>query len=193
MSLKIGNHYIHPEHGLIEILDGQFMGQHGVSNFWTWKVVATGEMREGYGGDWQAVKVAPRSSVLTAAFNAVRSFHRAFGQPAPDQPAALSPERVAARADWSAEEVQEFRDAKTLTEQVDSAIDRIYFALGDLVEMGIDPSTIFDLVQNANMAKLWADGKPRFREDGKIIKPEGWIAPDAAIEAEIERLLSQDL
>ena len=126
-------------------------------------------------------------STLELAYNAVRQFHLTFKQPAPERPAMLTPERVKARADWSAEEVQEFRDATTLTEQVDSALDRIYFALGDLVEMGIEPSALFDLVQGANMAKVWPDGKPHFREDGKVIKPEGWVSPDAAIEAEIAR------
>ncbi len=32
------------------------------------------------------------------------------------------------------------------------------------------------------------DGKPRFREgDGKILKPEGWQAPEPQLRAEIER------
>ena len=37
------------------------------------------------------------------------------------------------------------------------------------------------------MAKLFPDGKPRFREGGKILKPEGWQAPEPQLRAEIER------
>lgn len=41
---------------------------------------------------------------------------------------------------------------------------------------------IFPFVHEANMAKLWPDGKPRYREsDGKVLKPEGWIPPEARI------------
>jgi len=36
----------------------------------------------------------------------------------------------------------------------------------------------FDLVHGANMAKRFPDGKFHKREDGKIIKPDGWQEPD---------------
>lgn len=43
---------------------------------------------------------------------------------------------------------------------------------------------IFAIVHEANMAKLWPDGKPRYREsDGKVLKPDGWIPPEARIRA----------
>ena len=46
---------------------------------------------------------------------------------------------------------------------------------------------IFAIVHDANMAKLWPDGKPRYREsDGKVAKPEGWIPPEARIRAYYE-------
>ena len=54
--------------------------------------------------------------------------------------------------------------------------------------MGVRPDKGFEIVNNANMAKLFPDGKPRFREgDGKILKPEGWQAPEPQLRAEIER------
>jgi len=36
----------------------------------------------------------------------------------------------------------------------------------------------FDRVQTSNMSKLWSDGSPRYREDGKIIKPPQYKKPD---------------
>jgi predicted HAD superfamily Cof-like phosphohydrolase len=30
------------------------------------------------------------------------------------------------------------------------------------------------------MAKVGEDGKPKYREDGKVAKPEGWQPPDIA-------------
>lgn len=35
-------------------------------------------------------------------------------------------------------------------------------------------------VQASNMSKLGADGKPIYREDGKILKGPGFFAPDIA-------------
>ena len=57
-------------------------------------------------------------------------------------------------------------------------IDLIYFALGTLVEMGLEADELFDIVQKADMAKRWPDGKPRYNpKDGKVIKPDGWEDP----------------
>ena len=125
---------------------------------------------------------------LEESWNAVRQFHKTFGHPAPDSPTMQTTDLVSRRAGWLVEEVNELGDATTITEQADAYLDIIYFALGGLVELGIEPSPIFDLVQNANMAKVWPDGSVRVNETGKVLKPEGWEAPDAAILAYIEGL-----
>ena len=55
------------------------------------------------------------------------------------------------------EEINEFLDAvkeQDIVEQADAMIDTIYFALGTLVEMGVQPEQLFDIVQHANMSKL---------------------------------------
>lgn len=54
--LEPGKRYIHPEDGLIEVTRGQFWGERGLSNFWYWTVLATGEEHHGYGGQWPAVE-----------------------------------------------------------------------------------------------------------------------------------------
>jgi predicted HAD superfamily Cof-like phosphohydrolase len=75
-----------------------------------------------------------------------------------------------------------------LVAQADALTDINYFTQGSFVIMGVDPQPLFDIVQNANMAKLFPDGKPRYREeDGKIIKPDGWEAPEPKLKAEIQR------
>lgn len=120
--------------------------------------------------------------------NSVKEFHQTFGQPAPEIIDMLTPARVEKRANWSAEEVREFRESPDIYEQVDAQIDIIYFALGSLVEMGIfNVDKLFEIVQNANMSKLWEDGKPHFREDGKIIKPKTWVDPKPLLKIEIDR------
>lgn len=47
-----GKVYQHPDDGKIEILAGQYWGKHGLSNHWSWKVLATGEIKSGYGERW---------------------------------------------------------------------------------------------------------------------------------------------
>ncbi|OBG93852.1 HAD family hydrolase [Mycobacterium sp. E3298] len=119
-------------------------------------------------------------------FNQVREFHLAFGQPAPETPTRLTDERKTSRIKWMQEELDEYKDAETLYDEVDGLIDLIYFAIGTLVEHGVKPDPIFDVVNNANLSKLWSDGKPRFREgDNKIIKPDGWQPPETLIHEEI--------
>ena len=60
----------------------------------------------------------------------------------------------------------------------DSMVDTLYFIYGTAVELGWDIDEAFARVHKANMDKLGSDGLARFRTDGKVIKPEGWTAPN---------------
>lgn len=128
---------------------------------------------------------------MNKAWEDVREFHFAFNHPVAVKPGIIDHRRTLARADWMQEEINEFIAAKSLTEQADAMVDLIYFALGTLVEMGIKPQKLFDIVQEANMSKLWPDGKPRYRDDGKILKPVSWIAPEPRLIKEIERQIEE--
>lgn len=97
---------------------------------------------------------------------------------------------VAKRISWMMEELTEFAAADTLEEQVDALTDLIYFAIGTFTLMGVKPEPFFDIVHAANMGKIHEDGKPRFDEQGKIVKPEGWAdkyAPEPKIVQELMR------
>lgn len=83
-------------------------------------------------------------------------------------------------------------DLQKVVGQADALVDASYFLAGSFVEMGIKPQSLFDIVQEANMAKLGADGKPIIRQsDGKIMKPEGWQPPEPKLEAEVKRQMEQ--
>jgi predicted HAD superfamily Cof-like phosphohydrolase len=110
-------------------------------------------------------------------YDMVREFHQAFNHPAPDNINEMHLDRRKYRAIWMAEEIVEFVGAEELVDQVDSMLDLIVFALGTLVEMGVDPRELFDEVHYANIQKLWPDGKPRYREDNKLMKPASWEPP----------------
>ncbi len=86
-------------------------------------------------------------------------------------------------------------DEERLVGQADALTDELYFNQGSFVLLGVEPTPLFDIVQQANMAKLGADGKPIIREsDGKIMKPEGWEenwAPEPKLRAEVQRQSQQ--
>lgn len=72
-----------------------------------------------------------------------------------------------------------------LVETIDGICDLMYVGLGTAVAMGVDIEPHFDEVHRANMTKI---GGP-VREDGKRLKPEGWLPPDheKIIHRQIER------
>lgn len=118
----------------------------------------------------------------------VLQFHRHFSVPYKERPTLLSEDRVQIRSEWMQEEIQEFLASQSLDEQADAMIDLIYLALGTLVEMGVRPEELFHIVHEANMSKLWADGKPHYREtDGKVIKPPSWQDPAPLLRAAIAK------
>jgi predicted HAD superfamily Cof-like phosphohydrolase len=124
---------------------------------------------------------------------AVKEFQLKFGHPVADKPMQMNAERTKKRYNWMLEEINEFIEADEIVEQADAMIDVIYFALGTLVEMGIKPDNLFKIVQDANMAKLWSDGKPHYNKDGKTIKPSTWEDPHDKLKAEIERQYKESL
>jgi predicted HAD superfamily Cof-like phosphohydrolase len=119
-------------------------------------------------------------------YELVREFHRRFGHPIADAPHMLDDERVSSRGKWMLEELYEFFESTDMYEQADAIIDLMYFALGTLVEMGMPPDELFAVVHEANMAKLWEDGIPRYDEIGKTLKPDGWTDPAPKLKAVVD-------
>lgn len=76
-----------------------------------------------------------------------------------------------------------------LVGEVDAMIDLLYFTYGSFVLLGVDPAVIFEIVHQANMGKLFPDGKAHYdKVTGKVLKPDDWeerFAPESQIKAEI--------
>ena len=108
----------------------------------------------------------------------VRAFHEKAGHPIGDVPKILESNRLASRISWMREEVSELEEARTLVDQVDAIIDLMYFALGTLVEIGVDGEPMFDIVHRANMSKVTDKGVLLREGDGKIQKPAKWVSPE---------------
>jgi len=106
----------------------------------------------------------------------VERFHEKFGLEIRYKPSMLPDDRAVLRISLIKEEVFETIDAiinSDLTGIADGICDSIYVLLGTAIECGIDISPVWNEVQRTNMNKEGGS----MREDGKILKPEGWLPP----------------
>lgn len=82
------------------------------------------------------------------------------------------------------EEYQEFLDAKGINDDVemaDACADLIWVIIGLMRAKGWDAYGIWNEVAHTNLCKIDpVTGKVLRREDGKIMKPEGWTPPNIA-------------
>ena len=80
------------------------------------------------------------------------------------------------------EEVSELIQAissNNKTEQLDALIDILVVTIGAINSMGADGEGAWNEVMRTNFAKINEEtGKVRKREDGKVLKPDGWHPPN---------------
>lgn len=80
------------------------------------------------------------------------------------------------------EEFWEFQDAvkaNDSVEQLDALIDILVVTIGAIHSMGADAEGAWNEVMRSNLSKIDQNtGKVNKREDGKVLKPEGWSPPD---------------
>ena len=66
-------------------------------------------------------------------------------------------------------------------EELDALIDILVVTIGAIHSMGADAEGAWKEVMKTNFAKIDKEtGKVRKREDGKVLKPLGWVAPELA-------------
>lgn len=115
----------------------------------------------------------------------VREFHETFGcDIAPNGYLGFGSDKLRQlRLDLLVEEVEEYEDAsdvEDIVEVADALADMVYIIYGTALSYGIDLDAVLDEVHASNMSKLTADGKVLMREDGKILKSDGFFRPDIA-------------
>jgi len=71
-------------------------------------------------------------------------------------------------------------DAENLAAVARELADIVYIVYGTAFRLGIPLDEVITEVHRANMTKLGEDGRPIFREDGKLLKPRTFRAPDVA-------------
>jgi predicted HAD superfamily Cof-like phosphohydrolase len=111
-------------------------------------------------------------------------FNQAFDIPKLDSPDIGPEELIELRIKLLREEVEEYAEAARagdLVEVLDALADIGYILAGTILNHGMQNiyDDAFDEVHRSNMAKL-VDGKVLRREDGKVMKPQGWTPPQLA-------------
>src|SRR3990172_6856609 len=107
----------------------------------------------------------------------VFDFHEKFNLITNDIPTLPSRDEQALRLRLILEEVTELEKAiqdQNMEEVADSIVDAIYVLLAMAVSFGIDIEPIWDEVHQTNMRKE----RGKFRADGKVLKPLGWLPPE---------------
>jgi predicted HAD superfamily Cof-like phosphohydrolase len=115
---------------------------------------------------------------------AVHEFHSAFGLGIENNPTAdLDIRKNLLRYELMREENEEYLEAANngdLVEVADALGDMLYILCGTIIEHGMQDKIeeVFNEIQRSNMSKLGADGKPIFREDGKVLKGPDYFKPN---------------
>lgn len=114
----------------------------------------------------------------------VKEFHDAFGLGCNEQPKGdLGPSKNLLRYNLMKEENEEYLEAaqnNDIVEIADALGDMMYILCGTIIEHGMQHiiEDVFDEIQRSNMSKLDENGKPIYREDGKVMKGPKYFKPD---------------
>ena len=75
--------------------------------------------------------------------------------------------------------IEDMKD-NDLTEIADALGDMLYILCGTIIEHGLQDKieAVFDEIQRSNMSKLDENGKPIYREDGKVMKGPNYFKPN---------------
>jgi predicted HAD superfamily Cof-like phosphohydrolase len=115
--------------------------------------------------------------------SAVSEFHKAFGLGVKESPTAdLGIKKNLLRYELMREENEEYLEAANendLVEVADALGDMLYILCGTIIEHGMQHKIeeVFNEIQRSNMSKLGEDGKPIYREDGKVLKGPNYFKP----------------
>ena len=114
-------------------------------------------------------------------FEMVGNFMEKFGQEVKETPEFPDNETIALRLELIQEELNELREAignADIVEVADALTDILYVTYGAGHAFGIDLDKCFEEVQASNLSKLGENGKPIYREDGKVLKGKNYFAPN---------------
>ena len=121
---------------------------------------------------------------MSKTFTDVAVFLSACGQHTPNVPDPKVSDLAELYKKLIKEEVEEFWEAEAASddaEQLDACFDMIWVIIGYMKARGWDCERAWDEGAKSNLSKIDpVTGKVIRREDGKILKPEGWEPPNFA-------------
>lgn len=116
--------------------------------------------------------------------NAVKEFHTSFkiGY-SEEMKGSLGESKNLLRYNLMKEENEEYLEAAQnddIIEIADALGDMLYILCGTIIEHGLQDKIeeVFNEIQRSNMSKLGEDGKPIYREDGKVMKGPNYFKPN---------------
>ena len=116
--------------------------------------------------------------------NSVKIFHEVYNLSYKDSPVAdIGIDKINLRFKLMEEENQEYFEAaknNDIVEVADALGDMLYILCGTIIEHGMQDKIeeIFDEIQKSNLSKLGEDGKPIYRNDGKVMKGPNYFKPN---------------
>ena len=114
-------------------------------------------------------------------FEKVRKFMETFGQEIKEKAQFPNEKITSLRHDLIREELDELKEAmdnNDIKEVADALTDILFVTYGAGHAFGIDLDKCFSEVHRSNMSKLDEDGKPIYRDDGKVLKGENFSEPN---------------
>jgi len=113
----------------------------------------------------------------------VKQFHDVYRQSYERTPNVVSDEVCGLRYMLGLEELNEYVEANQNDDPIgvaDALTDQLYILLGTIIQHGMSDiiEDMFNEVHCSNMSKLDNNGKPIYREDGKILKGPNYRKPD---------------
>lgn len=111
----------------------------------------------------------------------VRQFNETYQVPTKEYPSLPTEAEATRLHNLIMEELMELNkaiDEDNLVEIADALADILYVTAQQAVTLGFPVDALLREVQRSNMSKLGEDGKPIFREDGKVLKGPNFSAPD---------------
>ncbi|HET6992712.1 MAG TPA: nucleoside triphosphate pyrophosphohydrolase family protein [Bacteroidia bacterium] len=124
------------------------------------------------------------SPTLIHKIKSVEEFHEIFRIGNRYEPTGTVPEEEAMlRFNLLKEENEEYLEAcknGDLVEIADALGDLLYITFGTILRHGLQHKIeeVFDEIHRSNMSKLDENGKPIFREDGKVLKSALYFKPN---------------
>lgn len=113
----------------------------------------------------------------------VAEFHYLFDQKDAKKPTTGNEKQGELRYSLLAEENAEYLEAvrtNNLVDIADALGDQLYIIYGTILKHGLQDKIedVFKEIHRSNLSKLGANGKPIYREDGKILKGPDYFKPD---------------